>query len=285
MSNIKTIFQDEIKAGIRFQFGANWARFLEVIDEERIAKAEKSLKEMLGVEDLKGMRFLDIGSGSGLFSLVAQKIGAKVHSFDFDPQSVACTRELKRRYFLDDNTWVIEEASVLDRKYLAKLGQFDVVYSWGVLHHTGAMWQALENVTSLVAGGGRLFIAIYNDQGRNSVMWKRIKKIYCSSPALLKIPILWLAFTRLWGPSTMRDLLKGQPGRTWHNYGKSKDGSGRGMSPWRDVVDWVGGFPFEVAKPEQIFDFYRSKGFLLKRLKTCGGGLGCNEYVFKRDLI
>jgi 2-polyprenyl-6-hydroxyphenyl methylase/3-demethylubiquinone-9 3-methyltransferase len=56
----------------------------------------------------------------------------------------------------------------------------------------------------------------------------------------------------------------------------------RGMSPWRDVVDWVGGLPFEVAKPEEIFEMFQQRGFSLDRLRTCAGGLGCNEFVFSR---
>jgi len=264
----------EVLNGKRFEFGANWARFLAVLNEERIVQAEKSLCNMLGVSDLQRESFLDIGSGSGLFSLAARRLGATVHSFDYDPKSVACTRELKRRYFPEDAQWTIGEGSVLDRDYLGKLGQFDVIYSWGVLHHTGAMWEALGNVVPLVAGGGKLFIAIYNDQGRPSVMWKKIKSVYCSAPKPLRSLILYAAFVRLWGPTTLRDLLKGHPGTTWRNYGK------RGMSPWRDVVDWVGGYPFEVAKPEEIFDFYRDRGFRMDQLKTCAGGHGCNEFVF-----
>lgn len=267
--------KDEIETGQRFAFGDNWSRFLGVLNESRIQVAENSLRAMLEVETLAGLRFLDIGSGSGLFSLAARRLGAKVHSFDYDPRSVACTAELRRRYFPEDSDWVVEEGSALDTAYLQTLGTFDIVYSWGVLHHTGAMWEALDNVAPLVAKRGRLFIAIYNDQGQPSVMWKKIKKAYCAAREPFRTTILLLAFVRLWGPTTVRDLLKARPGATTRNYGKA-----RGMSLWRDVVDWVGGYPFEVAKPEEVFDLFKRHGFELTQLKTCGGGHGCNEYVF-----
>src|SRR5256886_15826578 len=130
----------EVAHGQRFEFGKNWSRFLTVLDDSRFARAEESLKAMLELEDLEGKRFLDVGSGSGLFSLAARRLGARVHSFDYDPRSVACTSELKRRYFAEDPEWVVEEASVLDRQYLATLGRFDIVDSWGGLDHTGAVW-------------------------------------------------------------------------------------------------------------------------------------------------
>src|SRR5215471_18127766 len=138
----------EVASGNRFEFGKNWSRFLSLLNERHIEEAERSLREMLELEDLAGKSFLDIGSGSGLFSLAAHRLGASVHSFDFDPQSVACARELKRRFFPDDSSWIVEEGSVLDTQYLCSLPQFDVVYSWGVLHHTGQMWQALEHLAT-----------------------------------------------------------------------------------------------------------------------------------------
>jgi 2-polyprenyl-6-hydroxyphenyl methylase/3-demethylubiquinone-9 3-methyltransferase len=111
---------------------------------------------MVEVEDFQGKSFLDIGSGSGLFSLAARRLGAKVHSFDYDPQSVSCTKELKQRYFPNDSDWTIGQGSVLDVDYIKSLGKFDIVYSWGVLHHTGALWQALDNASLPVVDRGTL---------------------------------------------------------------------------------------------------------------------------------
>lgn len=267
----------ELSVGARFAFGENWSRFLEVLDDNRIRLAELSLCDMLEVTHLRGKTFLDIGSGSGLFSLTARRLGARVHSFDYDSQSVSCTAELRRRYFPDDPNWMVEGGSVLDTSYLQSLGQWDVVYSWGVLHHTGAMWQACENVVPLVAKEGRLFIAIYNDLGSASRRWLRVKQAYNSLPSGLRWLLLYPAFIRLWGPTIVRDLVMGRPFFTWKHYG---DRSSRGMSPWRDLVDWVGGLPFEVARPEEIVDFYRDRGFVLRRMATCLGH-GCNEFVFQ----
>ena len=267
----------EIKQGERFEFGANWAQFLNVLTDDRIALAEQSLRNMLGCENLEGKSFLDIGSGSGLFSLAARRLGAIVHSFDYDPQSVACTAELKRRYYPDDPDWIVEQGSVLDNNYLKTLGQWDIVYSWGVLHHTGAMWQALENVYPLVREGGILFIAIYNYQRTMTRVWTLVKRAYNRLPKKLRWLVLGPALMRLWGPRTIYDLLRGKPFYTWRHYAED---SVRGMSAWRDVVDWVGGYPFEVAKPEEIFCFYRNLGFDLRNMVTCGGALGCNQFVF-----
>lgn len=270
--------EPEIRAGQRFAFGRNWRQFLACVNEDRIAEAVRTMQEMLETDSLRGLRFVDIGCGSGLFSLAARRLGAAVHSFDFDADSVTCTQELRRRYAPDDVAWSIEKGSALDQSYLQSLGRFDVVYSWGVLHHTGDMWQALNNVAESVAPGGRLLIALYNDQGRLSKYWLWMKKAYNTAPGPIKWLVLLLGLLQIWGPPMLRDFAIGKPFRTWKTYGRT-----RGMSPLRDLVDWIGGYPFEVSKPEQVFDFYKKKGFGLRVLKTCAGRHGCNEYVFERS--
>lgn len=270
----------EISEGERFEFGDNWRRFLSRLDDERINKARESLRRMLEVEDLAGKRFLDIGSGSGLFSLAARLLGAQVHSFDYDPASVACGSELRRRYFPDDAAWKIEEGSALDADYLSTLGKFDVVYSWGVLHHTGDMWRGLENAHQAVAPGGRLFVAIYNDTGSQSARWKVLKRVYNKMPRPLRVPYV-LAVS---APTEAKEILSsalrlrlGSYVRSWTRYDPA-----RGMSRWHDLVDWVGGYPYETARPEEVFDFFRERGFALTKLKCGGVGLGCNEFVFQK---
>jgi len=272
-------FLQEVEAGGRFEFGRNWQRFLRTLDEPRIAAAEQGLRSMLEAETLNGKSFIDIGSGSGLMSLAARRLGARVHSFDFDPSSVSCTAALRSRYFPQDAQWSVARGSILDADALRSLGRFDIVYSWGVLHHTGSMWEAVANAAELVGAGGLIFIALYNDQGRASRMWKAVKQLYNRLPAFARWLVVVPAFARLWGPTLIRDALHGAPLRSWSAYGRE-----RGMAPWRDVIDWVGGLPFEVATPEQVFDFLSLRGFTLRRLKTCGGGHGCNEFVFEKPV-
>ncbi len=269
--------QQEVSAGERFEFGANWERFLEQLDDQRIQVAEDSLNRLLGATDLRGKKFLDVGSGSGLFSLAARRLGASVHSLDYDPQSVACTSELRRRYFNGDPHWQVEQGSALDPAYLKSLGVFDVVYSWGVLHHTGSMWPALGNMVPLVRDGGQLAVAIYNDQGSASRRWTSVQRLYNRLPRGLRFIVLWPSLALLWARPMIKDFLSLRPFKTWREYHKN-----RGMSAWHDLVDWVGGYPREVAKPEEIFEFYKAHGFELVYLRTQAGSMGCNEFTFVR---
>jgi 2-polyprenyl-6-hydroxyphenyl methylase/3-demethylubiquinone-9 3-methyltransferase len=281
VENLSTHGQ-EIASGERFEFGENWSRFLALLNDERIAEAEGSLKRMLETDSLAGKSFVDIGSGSGLFSLAARRLGAKVRSFDFDPKSVACAQELKRRYFPDDLNWTINEASALDPGYLASLEQFDIVYSWGVLHHTGQMWTALDNAATLVKPDGKLFIAIYNDTGSQAARWLWIKRTYNKLPRFLRAPYAALMFVPEESKKLLSALAKGRPGdfvRSWTDYGTDS----RGMNRWRDIIDWVGGYPYEYASVDAIFDFYKERGFTLVKIDSAGAGLGCNEFVFQRN--
>ncbi len=268
---MRNSFEEEIRTGKRYEFGKNWQNFLNTLTKERVDIAICSIREMLDVDDLTNKTVLDIGSGSGLFSLAARKLGAKVYSFDYDPKSVACAIKLRSIYFPDDEDWNIKRGSILDKDFLSNLNKYDVVYSWGVLHHTGDMWSAIDNASKLVDQDGKLFIALYNDMGWRSGLWKQIKKIYCSNKfGKALVSLYFIPFFIL------RELFQCilQKKNIFSTY-KEK----RGMSIFYDWFDWLGGLPFEVASVENTFYFLKERGFQLDKIKTTNGHAN-NQFVF-----
>lgn len=262
-----------------FGFGRNWQRYIDdYLDPERIAIAAQSLTDLVG-EDLGERVFLDIGAGSGLFSLCAHEAGAaEVISVDVDPDSVAACRRL-RRAAGDPENWKVIEGSILDPRLVAELPHADVLYSWGVLHHTGDMHTALRNAASLVKPGGLFCIAIYNRvTGRflDSRRWWKIKRRYNHSPRLVQ-RAMELAFLGYW---IARQLAARQnPFRTAAEYKAS-----RGMALMTDLVDWLGGYPYEYATADEIISFCREECAMeeLKVIRTPVRGTGNNQFVFRR---
>jgi len=270
-------WQAEVEKGKRFEFGKNWSLFLETLDEERMREARGSLCQFLGAQDLNGRTFLDIGSGSGLFSLAAKQLGSSVRSFDYDANSVKCTETLKQRYFPGAKDWEITPGSILDRAFVESLGSFDICYSWGVLHHTGHLWHALFNAQIPVKKGGLLFVAIYNDEGIVSAFWKIIKRLYCSHPAPRAL-LTAMFFSIFFLAGLLADIagLK-NPAKRYEEHKKH-----RGMSLVHDWRDWLGGYPYEVATHETVASFLGNLGFEQVVFKKPPIGFGNNQFVFRK---
>jgi 2-polyprenyl-3-methyl-5-hydroxy-6-metoxy-1,4-benzoquinol methylase len=280
----KTI-RDEFRSGSRFRFGKNWQRFLATIDKGSIEEAEQHMKEFLGDSSLANKTFLDVGSGSGLQSLVACRLGARVVAFDYDPDSVEASCRLRSKFGIDEDTWKVEVGSVLDSQYLASLGKFDIVYAWGVLHHTGAMWEALEKVQCLVKDGGKLFVAIYNDAGEESRLWLQRKRTYCGLPLPLKpLYFLWIyAPIELERMNALKSLKRGRLDQAVKKFLKYLRQSrsyktNRGMNQLYSMIDWIGGYPYEFASADALVSFYEAAGFELVKLLP-------NEHTGNHQLV
>ena len=283
--------QQEIESGERFGFGANWSRFLHDQDDSVVAQRRAAAREALahllrvpaasGPDTFAGRRALDVGCGSGLMSLALRDLGAEVVSFDFDSDSVRTTQELRSLARPGDTAWEVRSGSALDGDFLDGLGTFDLVYAWGVLHHTGDQWQALDRVARTVAPGGTLVLALYNDQGLASRYWSWLKLTYNRSGPLGRAAAVGATDAWFRGKSAVATTLHLMARRSR----PAAADRGRGMDHRRDLIDWVGGLPFEVSRPDDVFAVLRDQGFTLRNLRTAGAGHACNEYVVVREVV
>lgn len=261
----------------RFDFGKNWQHFLaSSFDEERLETAQKWMLEFLGLNSLKDRSFLDIGCGSGIHSLAALKSGCQdLYSFDYDLDSVTCTRRL-RQLTGDPHFWQVQQGSVLDESFMRALPQYDIVYSWGVLHHTGDQWKAIAEAKERVRPGGLLYLALYTTEvfrGWRAPFWLAVKKLYNRSPKGIKGLLVGLYAALHCGAM----LVKGtNPIRVIREYPRS-----RGMSYLTDIRDWLGGLPMEFSSINDVVQLLcREHGFVLTNLRF---GEANTEYLFRRE--
>lgn len=268
--------KDSDKEDMRFGFGANWADYVEKnFSDERVEISQRHLLSFLKLDDLKGKTFLDIGCGSGLHSVAAWRAGAtQVVSFDYDHNSVATTKKLHELSGSPKN-WLVMQGSVLDEQFMETLPKSDIVYSWGVLHHTGSMWQAIENAARCLHETSVFYIALYSKDvyvDPPAEYWLKVKREYNLANPLKK---LWMDWCYAWD-ATIKPALRNRknPLVGMREYKKL-----RGMSYWHDIRDWLGGYPMEFAGNKETEVFGRERlGLELIHVKA---GEGNTEYLFR----
>ena len=260
----------------RFAFGDNWADYVaRNFSDERVEISCRHLLDFLKLDDLERRVFLDIGCGSGLHSLAALRAGAqRIMSFDSDRSSVETTLKL-REWAGTPQHWSVERGSVLDRADMQALPKVDVVYSWGVLHHTGDMWAALENAALPLAPDGVFYIALYTSDvyiSPTPAFWLKVKKRYNVSTSFTK-RCMEFAYA---GLSLAKPMLTSRqnPLKVIQAHKRT-----RGMSYWHDVRDWLGGWPMEFAGIDETKGFCADK--LGLELLDIRAGEANTEYLFR----
>jgi 2-polyprenyl-6-hydroxyphenyl methylase/3-demethylubiquinone-9 3-methyltransferase len=258
-----------------FEFGQNWQNYAKTIDSTRIASAVQGLQKLFPA-GLSGKSFLDIGCGSGLHSLAALLLGASsVLATDLDENSVSTARAVLAAHF-PGGRWTAEIKSVFDMTP-QEVGTYDVVYSWGVLHHTGDMWRAIETAAKLVNPGGQFALAIYSATTLDPV-WKIEKRGYAKAPKALQ----WAMRQAFIAALFSAQLLRGRNPVSLVTRARA-----RGMNFSHDVHDWLGGYPYDSATADELHDRVCRLGFSEERsfrIPPSSGvfGSGCHEFVFKR---
>jgi 2-polyprenyl-6-hydroxyphenyl methylase/3-demethylubiquinone-9 3-methyltransferase len=258
---------------MQFDFGKNWDEFSRhALDAARVAEAKEYFELLTDGIDLNGKTFLDIGFGQGLSLLIATEMGAVSTGVDINPK---CATVLKKNagFYpdLDAESIRVITGSILDTSIMQELkssGTYDVVHSWGVLHHTGNMDLSMINAASLVKPGGYFIIAIYNTHW-SSPVWKKIKWVFNKSPVWLQKTMIALFYPIIW----LAKLLVTR---------KNPLNQERGMDFFYDIIDWLGGYPYEYATPKEIIAFVEDLDF--KNIRTIPAEVptGCNQFVFKK---
>jgi 2-polyprenyl-6-hydroxyphenyl methylase/3-demethylubiquinone-9 3-methyltransferase len=256
---------------MRFSFGRNWLSYSKcALDQNKVISARQEFASLMRGIELRGARFLDIGFGQGLAVFFAAEAGADVIGIDVDP---ICAKALQatRRFFPSTTLPQIKLVSILDDEFVRSqqtMDGFDVVHSWGVLHHTGNMTKAFQNAASLVKPGGFLIISIYNRHW-TSPFWRTLKYVFHHLPGFLQNAMVFVLYPFFYARA--RSL--------------SKDGSpmaSRGMDLRHDLRDWLGGYPYEYASPIAVQRFFAELGFRTVWCEPTKGFTGCNEFVFQK---
>jgi SAM-dependent methyltransferase len=263
-----------------FAFGKNWELYSRQINSSHIESSKKDLIGLIQLESLQGMSVLDIGSGSGVHSLSMMLLGCKdLVALDYDPDSVSTTnRVLSGKSFKGD--FQVIQADIL--KHIPGIDgrTFDLVYSWGVLHHTGDMMKGIDRSISYVKPGALIALALYR-KTLLCTFWRIEKFLYSKSPKILQ-SLFQKTYEFVFGLG-----IKIKTGQSLRAY-KLSYFQKRGMDFSRDVHDWLGGYPYESIDPRYLIQYMEQRGFTLlnshiskKQIGILGSG--CDEFLFKNN--
>ena len=193
-------------------------------------------------EGVKGKKVLDAGSGSGMVSIAFAVMGASVTGVDITSKCIENGRKRAKAFGVECR-FVQSDLTMLDLHE-----DFDIIYSWGVLHHTADAKASFFRLVEHLRPGGEIIIAVYLRTAFSS-FWNFSRVFYQSSPGFAKTAFRRSASVLLNGYDAVRKALM-----------KKERYMLRGTSNEELVNDWFGVPHRTFHTYTEVYEWFREKG-------------------------
>jgi len=217
--------------------------------------------------EIEGKRILDAGCGMGVFSVVFGKKGAaRVIGIDLSEEGVRRAQRAASHFNLSNVEF--REGNILRLPYPD--GSFDIVWSWGTLHHTAEPLKALEELIRVLKNGGTLFVTLYRST-KLSFLHEGIRKT------------LRLAHRRMW-PLLAKLIALALFPATLFLKRRKKARAGENLSDL--VLDWYFNPVRHYYRPGEIRQLLEQEGLIIEKFLPASGRFNStSNFIFKAKLV
>ncbi|MFQ6107920.1 MAG: class I SAM-dependent methyltransferase [Candidatus Aminicenantales bacterium] len=214
-------------------------------------------------EEVLNKSVLDAGCGTGVFSIIFARMGAlSVVGIDISKRSLERAQRQADQLGLQNATF--QKVNMLRLPFTDAC--FDIVWSWGSVHHTADPFGCLAELIRVLKPGGSLLVAVYRRTGL-TFLHETLRK------GLIRLPSkYWIPFSRFLS-------LVAAPGISLF---KKRDKSRKGEKLEQLLFDWFFVPIRHSYLPEEIKSFLVKRGLVIKKYLPFSGRFNStSNFIFK----